>query len=122
MVNSKRDNLRKSCTIKDQKYFHKTNFHIDFSVFSVSLEIILWHYCSTDCNTFGTGRKLNELCKQHICFISVVHLISKQHAFKLLRSSFSHLFRDVAINVNGNLSFSNFMQSLTSCLLRLEIG
>ena len=24
----------------------------------------------------GTGRKLDKLCKQFICFISVVHLIS----------------------------------------------
>ena len=37
-------------TVKDQKYFHKINFPIDFSVFSCSLENISWHYCSTDCN------------------------------------------------------------------------
>ena len=62
-------------TIKDQKYFHKINFSLDFSVFSCSLEIILWHYYSTDCNNFGTGRQLHELCKQYICFILIVHLI-----------------------------------------------
>ena len=33
------------------------------------------YYCSTDCNNFGTGRKLDKLCKQYICFISVVNLI-----------------------------------------------
>ena len=63
--------------VKDQKYFHKINFPIDFSVFSCLLEIILWNYCSTDCNNFGTGRKLDELCKQYICFSSVVHRIPK---------------------------------------------
>ena len=59
----------------DQKYFHKINFPIDFGVFSCSLEIISWHYYSTDCNYFG--RKLYELCKQYICFILVVHLVPK---------------------------------------------
>ena len=56
--------------VKDQKYFHKINFPIDFSVFSFSLEIILRHYCSTDCNNVGTGRKQGELCKQYI-FVQV---------------------------------------------------
>ena len=64
-------------TVKDLKYFHKINFPIDFSVFSCSLEIILRHFCSTDCNNFGTGSKLYELCKQYICFISVVHRLPK---------------------------------------------
>ena len=63
----------KQYTVKDKKDFHKPDFSIDFSVFSCSLEIILWH-CA-DCNNFGTGRKLDELCKQYICFISVVHYL-----------------------------------------------
>ena len=70
---------------RDQKYFHKINFPMNFSVLviSCSLEIILWHYYSTDCNNFGTGRKLHELWNQYTCFISVVNLIPEEHAFKL---------------------------------------
>ena len=37
-----------------------------------------------------------------------------------LTFEFLSLFCDVAINVNGNLLFSNFIQSLTSCLLKLK--
>ena len=76
-------------TVKDQKYFHKIKVSIDFSVFSCSLEDILWHYCSRHCNNFGTGRKLDELCKQCICFISVVHLIPEKYVFKLNVQVFS---------------------------------
>ena len=69
-----------------------------------------------DCNYFGTGRKLHELCKQYICFITVVHLVPKMHAFKLDIRVFCHFFHNIAIHVNGNLLFSNLIQSLTSCL------
>ena len=71
-------------------------------------------------NDFGTGRKLDEMSKQYMCFISVVHLILKKHAFKTYVRVFGHIFRDVAINVNGNLLFSDFIQNSTSCLLKLR--
>ena len=72
------------------------------------------------CNNFCYCRKLDELCKQFICFISIVNLTPKKHAFKLYVCDFGHFFRDVAIKVNGNLLFSDFIQSLTSCLSKLK--
>ena len=57
------DDKYSAYTVKDRKYFHKINFPIDISVFSCSLEIIFYHYCSMDCDSFSTGRKLDELCK-----------------------------------------------------------
>ena len=50
-------------TVTDQKYFHKINFPIDFSVFSCLLEIILWHYYSMDCNTFCTGYSRTSMAR-----------------------------------------------------------
>ena len=60
------------------------------------------------CNNFGTGRKLDELCKQNTRIISVVRRIPKKHAFKLYFSVLGYFFRDVAINVNRNLLFFFF--------------
>ena len=45
-----------------------------------------------DCSNFGIGRKLDELCKQYICFISAVHLTPKKHAFKLYFQVFGYFF------------------------------
>ena len=59
------------------KSISSKSIFLQTSVYFMFTEIILRNYNSTDCNNFGTDRKLHELCKQYICFISVIQLIPK---------------------------------------------
>ena len=92
---------------------HKINVPIDFHVFSCLLEIIFWHFCTTDNTYFGIAAMLEQLCKQYICFISDFHLIIKLHGFEFYVGDLGHIFRDVAINLSRKVTLSKCMLSLT---------